>query len=344
MGALARLYGGIEERLTAAEDLRAERRRRPRDVAVRRGQPADAAQLGASPAGVHPHVVGRAGRGDRRLGARLVVSATLVSSGAISLGTAFLLFQYVLLMSRPLEDLVHQLETVQKANGAMVRVDRPARPSSRRSSTPARRRRRPARSPSAAAACRSRTLRHDGLDETGPTQVVSTSGADDPPRPRPGHRARPLGRRRRAHRQRQDDVLPPAAAPRRGRPRARCRWAACRSPTSPWPSCAAASRSCPRRSSCSRARSATTSRCSTPTPTDAAVIDALQRRRPRRRSPTPASTARSAPAGPGCRPARPSCWRWPGCGCASPTSSCSTRPRPASTRSPSSAWRRPSPS
>ena len=35
---------------------------------------------------------------------------------------AFLLFQYVLLLSRPLEDLVHQLETVQKANGAMVRV------------------------------------------------------------------------------------------------------------------------------------------------------------------------------------------------------------------------------
>ena len=52
----------------------------------------------------------------------LVVSATLVANGAISLGTAFLLFQYVLVIERPLEDLVHQLETVQKANGAMVRV------------------------------------------------------------------------------------------------------------------------------------------------------------------------------------------------------------------------------
>ena len=46
--------------------------------------------------------------------------------------------------------------------------------------------------------------------------------------------------------------------------------------TSRWPSCAAASRSCPRRSSCSRARSATTSRCSTTTPTDDEVIDALR--------------------------------------------------------------------
>jgi ABC-type multidrug transport system fused ATPase/permease subunit len=32
------------------------------------------------------------------------------------------MFQYVLLLERPLEDLVQQLETVQKANGAMVRV------------------------------------------------------------------------------------------------------------------------------------------------------------------------------------------------------------------------------
>ena len=52
----------------------------------------------------------------------LVSGAILVNSGAISLGTAFLMFQYVLLLERPLEDVVHQLETVQKANGAMVRV------------------------------------------------------------------------------------------------------------------------------------------------------------------------------------------------------------------------------
>ena len=114
-------------------------------------------QLGAPAAGVHPDVVGRAelGRRSARVLA-LVVSATLVANGAITLGTAFLLFQYVLLMSRPLEDLVHQLETVQKANGAMVRVSTCSR-SRRRSSTPARRRRRRARSPCPAAASRSAT-------------------------------------------------------------------------------------------------------------------------------------------------------------------------------------------
>jgi ATP-binding cassette subfamily B protein len=51
-----------------------------------------------------------------------VVSAGLVAGDVISIGTAFLLFQYVLLVGRPLEDVVQQLETVQKANGAMVRV------------------------------------------------------------------------------------------------------------------------------------------------------------------------------------------------------------------------------
>ena len=52
----------------------------------------------------------------------LVAGTALVASGAITIGTAFLLFQYVLLLERPLEDVVQQLETVQKANGAMVRV------------------------------------------------------------------------------------------------------------------------------------------------------------------------------------------------------------------------------
>ena len=52
----------------------------------------------------------------------LVLGAVLVGANTITLGTAFLLFQYVLLIARPLEEVVHELETVQKANGAMVRV------------------------------------------------------------------------------------------------------------------------------------------------------------------------------------------------------------------------------
>ena len=122
MGAYAKLYGGIEERLTAAEDLRAN------------GAGAHAMWrfIGESAGAMHSAVrresaflrLWWAVQGSVALGASisLVSGAVLVSSGAISLGTAFLMFQYVLLLERPLEDVVHELETVQKANGAMVRV------------------------------------------------------------------------------------------------------------------------------------------------------------------------------------------------------------------------------
>lgn len=122
MSAYARLYGGIEERLTAAEDLRAmgagghamwrfvEDSAGVLDSAVRR----ESAFLamwwtvqGASAAG---------------LALSVGVGAALVSQGSITVGTAFLLFQYVLLVQRPLEEVVHELETVQKATGAMRRV------------------------------------------------------------------------------------------------------------------------------------------------------------------------------------------------------------------------------
>ena len=218
MGAYARLYGGIEERLTAAEDLR------------------------ANGAGVHAmwrfvedssgmlHSSVRRQRAFIRLwwavqGAvtagsvlSLVVSAVLVANGAITLGTAFLLFQYVLLMSRPLEDLVHQLETVQKANGAMVRVIdllavRPTIVDAGTTSPPA---------GALAVSCRGVSFTYtdgdglEALDDDGRRRHRRA----DPPRPRRRHRAGPVGRRRRAHRQRQDDVLPAAAAPRRGDRRA----------------------------------------------------------------------------------------------------------------------------
>ena len=122
MAATARLYGGIEERLTAAEDLPAngagvhamwrfvEDSTGALDSSVRRQRAFIRlwwAVQGAITAG---SVLA------------LVVGTALVANGAITLGTAFLLFQYVLLIERPLEELVHQLETVQKANGAMVRV------------------------------------------------------------------------------------------------------------------------------------------------------------------------------------------------------------------------------
>lgn len=122
MGAFARVYGGIEERLTAAEDLRAN------------GAAAHASwrfiedSTGALVSSVRREraflVMWWLVQMSLAAGwvLVLVLGASLVAADAITLGTAFLLYQYVLLMARPLEEVVHQLETVQKANGAMSRV------------------------------------------------------------------------------------------------------------------------------------------------------------------------------------------------------------------------------
>lgn len=122
LGAYARLYGGIEERLNAAEDLRSngagghamwrfvEDTAGALETSVRREQ----AFLGMWWA-VQGAVVGG-------VVVALVASTLLVSNGTMSIGTAFLLFQYVLLIERPLDDVVQELETVQKATGAMRRV------------------------------------------------------------------------------------------------------------------------------------------------------------------------------------------------------------------------------
>ena len=122
MGSYARLYGGIEERLTAAEDLRSngagahamwrfvEDSADAMGSAVRREKAFLRMWWGVDGSVAAGSVVS------------LVVSAMLVSRDIITVGDAFLLFQYVLLLARPLEDMVDQLETVQKANGAMVRV------------------------------------------------------------------------------------------------------------------------------------------------------------------------------------------------------------------------------
>ena len=122
MGSYARLYGGIEERLNAAEDLRSSgagdhamwRFVEDSGEAIRSSVRREHAFLSMWWAVQGAVVAGTA--------LSLVASGLLVSNGVISIGTAFLLFQYVLLISRPLEEVVHELETVQKANGAMVRV------------------------------------------------------------------------------------------------------------------------------------------------------------------------------------------------------------------------------
>ena len=122
MGALGRLYGGIEERLTAGEDLRANGA--ADHVAWRFVEDSEGALVSAVRRERAFLVMWWFVQGAVAAGwvLALVLGAVLVGANTITLGTAFLLFQYVLLIARPLEEVVHELETVQKANGAMVRV------------------------------------------------------------------------------------------------------------------------------------------------------------------------------------------------------------------------------
>jgi ATP-binding cassette, subfamily B, bacterial len=122
MGTLGRLYGGIEERLTAAEDLRANGA--ADHVAWRFVEDSEEALVSAVRRERAFLVMWWFVQAAVAAGwvFALVIGAVLYDRGVITLGTAFLLFQFVLLVARPLEEVVHELETVQKANGAMVRV------------------------------------------------------------------------------------------------------------------------------------------------------------------------------------------------------------------------------
>jgi ATP-binding cassette, subfamily B, bacterial len=122
MGSYARLYGGIEERLTASEDLRANgagTHAMWRFVEDSTEAMASSVRRERAFLRMWWMVQGSVATGSV---VSLVAGALMVSNDLITVGTAFLLFQYVLLLSRPLEEVVDQLETVQKANGAMVRV------------------------------------------------------------------------------------------------------------------------------------------------------------------------------------------------------------------------------
>jgi ABC-type multidrug transport system fused ATPase/permease subunit len=239
MGAYAQLYGGIEERLTAAEDLRANGA----------GSHAMWRFIEESAGAMHSSVrresaflrLWWAVQGSVAVGSSvsLVAGALLVSNGSISLGTAFLMFQYVLLLERPLEDVVQQLETVQKANGAMVRVidllaERPT-------------------------IIDAGTVPPPLARSASPTAMVLLTTGDAQPAPGTDSPSAPADRLA-------SSVVPAAARPRsRGwscawwRPRmARCGWVASPSPTSRWSSSAVAWHSSRRRWSCSAAPSATT--------------------------------------------------------------------------------------
>jgi ATP-binding cassette, subfamily B, bacterial len=120
--AAARLFGEIEERLAGAEDLRANG---GGGHAVRRFHQAIAALYRSAL---------RAALGTRRIYVitmavfvaggvlSLLAGATLYRSGAITLGTVYLLFRYTSMLREPLEQISNELQNVQTAVAGYVRV------------------------------------------------------------------------------------------------------------------------------------------------------------------------------------------------------------------------------
>ncbi|MEL7157991.1 MAG: ABC transporter ATP-binding protein [Actinomycetota bacterium] len=124
LSASAALYGGIEERLTAAEDLRANG---AGPYALSRFVNDTGNYVGVAIARERAFL--RLWRGLQAsivMGTvlALVVGALGVEAGVLTIGNAFLLFQFVQRLQRPLEEISHELDLVQKANGAMARVSR----------------------------------------------------------------------------------------------------------------------------------------------------------------------------------------------------------------------------
>ncbi len=122
LGAYARLYGGIEERLAAAEDLRSNG---GGAFAVRGFVDHSVDCVGTALARERSYLrVWRVVNLGIASGAVLaiVAGAVLVDRGSITVGTAVVVFQYSQLLRRPLEELMDQLQVIQKATGAMRRV------------------------------------------------------------------------------------------------------------------------------------------------------------------------------------------------------------------------------
>ena len=120
--ATGRMLGEVEERLTGADDLRSNG---GGSHAVATFQVASAAvlksSLGREKQGVTLWVISNAVFVLGGLIA-LAVDVALLRRGSISLGTAYLLFQYTQILRKPLGDLADETERVQRAAGGMART------------------------------------------------------------------------------------------------------------------------------------------------------------------------------------------------------------------------------
>jgi len=120
--AMGRMLGEVEERLTGADDLRSNG---GGSHAIATFQRASAAvlrsSLGREKQGVTLWVLSNAVFVIGGLIA-LAVDVALLRRGAITLGTAYLIFQYTQILRAPLSDLSDETERVQRAAGGMART------------------------------------------------------------------------------------------------------------------------------------------------------------------------------------------------------------------------------
>ncbi len=120
--ATGRMLGEVEERLTGADDLRSNG---GGSHAVATFQEASAAvlrsSLGREKQGVTLWIISNAVFVIGGLIA-LAVNVSLLRRGSITLGTAYLIFQYTQILRAPLSDLSDETERVQRAAGGMART------------------------------------------------------------------------------------------------------------------------------------------------------------------------------------------------------------------------------
>ncbi len=119
----ARLYGFIEERLAGVDDIRslgAGRFTMTRFIPVMRDFYTRTTNAWRKRILVWVSANTAFWTGDALA---LLVGVWLTVSGSITVGTAFLLLQYVQLVRRPIEQMTQELQELQKAAGGIVRID-----------------------------------------------------------------------------------------------------------------------------------------------------------------------------------------------------------------------------
>jgi ABC-type multidrug transport system fused ATPase/permease subunit len=119
----AQLFGFIEERLAGIEDIRANGG--GRHAMYRFLTPVRTFFFNTRRAWMRRSVVWLSSYGLFVLGSLITLAASihLVMTGAISLGTGYMVFQYMIMLHTPIEQITQQMQLLQRAGASVGRVD-----------------------------------------------------------------------------------------------------------------------------------------------------------------------------------------------------------------------------